>query len=163
LVGTLRYMSPEQALAQRVVIDHRTDIYSLGATIYQLLTLEPIFAGSDRQELLRQIAFDEPTRPQQLNQKIPAGLETIVIRAMNSKRAINAEQARTEEAMTAAHKAEDRVRMAEKYAVAQRDMGLQIVIAENRATTLVGRLRTLGEKHSETRQAAYDLALALEK
>src|SRR3989440_631642 len=63
LVGTLRYMSPEQALAKRVIIDHRTDIYSLGATLYELMTLEPIFAGRDRQELLRQIAFDEPTRP----------------------------------------------------------------------------------------------------
>ena len=45
LVGTLRYMSPEQALAKRVVIDHRTDIYSLGATLYELLTLQPAFDG----------------------------------------------------------------------------------------------------------------------
>ena len=48
LVGTLRYMSPEQALAKRVVVDHRTDLYSLGATLYELLTLEPAFAGADR-------------------------------------------------------------------------------------------------------------------
>src|SRR5262249_59263188 len=52
LVGTLRYMSPEQALAKRAIVDHRTDIYSLGVTLYELLTLEPAFNGRDRQELL---------------------------------------------------------------------------------------------------------------
>jgi serine/threonine protein kinase/tetratricopeptide (TPR) repeat protein len=82
LVGTLRYMSPEQALAQRVLIDHRTDIYSLGATVYELLTLEPAFRGADRQELLRQIAFEEPRPPRRLNKTIPAELETIVLKAM---------------------------------------------------------------------------------
>ena len=82
LVGTLRYMSPEQALAKRVVVDHRTDVYSLGATLYELLTLEPAYTGSDRQELLRQIAFEEPKPPRQLNRAIPADLETIVLKAM---------------------------------------------------------------------------------
>jgi eukaryotic-like serine/threonine-protein kinase len=82
LVGTLRYMSPEQALAQRVVIDHRTDIYSLGATLYELLTLEPVFHGRDRQELLRQIAFEEPKSPRRLNKSIPTELETIVLKAL---------------------------------------------------------------------------------
>src|SRR5262249_34345140 len=53
LLGTLRYMSPEQALAQRIPIDHRTDVYSLGVTLYELLTLEPAYSGQDRQELLR--------------------------------------------------------------------------------------------------------------
>lgn len=82
LVGTLRYMSPEQALAQRVVIDHRTDIYSVGATLYELLTLQPVFGGRDRQELLRQIAFEEPKPPRRLNKAIPAELETIVMKAL---------------------------------------------------------------------------------
>ncbi len=82
LVGTLRYMSPEQALAKRVPIDHRTDVYSLGATLYELLTLRPVFEGSDRQELLRQIAFDEPTRPRRLNRGVPQELETIVLKAL---------------------------------------------------------------------------------
>jgi WD40 repeat protein/serine/threonine protein kinase len=82
LVGTLRYMSPEQALARRVVIDHRTDVYSLGATLYELVTLQPAFAGNDRQELLGQIALEEPAPPRRLNRRIPVELETIVLKAM---------------------------------------------------------------------------------
>jgi serine/threonine protein kinase/WD40 repeat protein len=82
LVGTLRYMSPEQALGKRVAFDHRTDIYSLGATLYELLTLEPVFAGQDREELLRQIAFEEPKPPRRIAPEIPAELETIVLKAV---------------------------------------------------------------------------------
>jgi WD40 repeat protein/serine/threonine protein kinase len=82
LLGTLRYMSPEQALAKRGQVDHRTDIYSLGATLYELLTLEPVFNGRDREELLRQIAFEEPKSPRRRNRAIPTDLENIVLKAL---------------------------------------------------------------------------------
>jgi serine/threonine protein kinase/Flp pilus assembly protein TadD len=85
LVGTLRYMSPEQALAKRVLIDHRTDVYSLGVTLYELLTLRPAFGGEDRQELLRQISFEEPARPRRRERAIPVELETIVLMAMEKR------------------------------------------------------------------------------
>jgi WD40 repeat protein/serine/threonine protein kinase len=83
IMGTLRYMSPEQAYAKRVVVDHRTDIYSLGATLYELLTLQRAFDGANEAELIRQIAFEDPTPPRQLNNRIPVELETIVMVAMS--------------------------------------------------------------------------------
>ena len=81
-LGTPRYMSPEQALGRRTPLDGRTDIYSLGVTIYELLTLRPAFVGEDRLEILRQIVQDEPIPPRKLDPTIPADLETIVLKAM---------------------------------------------------------------------------------
>jgi serine/threonine protein kinase len=82
LLGTLRYTSPEQVLGKRVGIDHRADVYSLGVTLYELLTLRPAFAGNDRQELLRRVAFEEPAAPRKMDRNIPGELETIVLKAM---------------------------------------------------------------------------------
>jgi hypothetical protein len=81
LLGTLRYMSPEQATGGRVLLDHRTDIYSLGATMYEVLTLEPVFEGSDRNVLLRRIVENDPRPPRSLDKNIPLELETIVLKA----------------------------------------------------------------------------------
>ena len=82
LVGTLRYMSPEQASGSRTVLDHRTDIYSLGATLYELLTLQPAFMQADRQELLQRICQQDPPAPRSIQGDIPKDLETIVLKAM---------------------------------------------------------------------------------
>jgi eukaryotic-like serine/threonine-protein kinase len=81
LLGTMRYMSPEQALG-RGPVDQRSDVYSLGATLFELLTLQPAFCGKDRQELLRQIAFEEPLALRKADTAIPVELETIVLKAM---------------------------------------------------------------------------------
>ncbi|MEX2140204.1 MAG: protein kinase [Pirellulales bacterium] len=82
LLGTLRYMSPEQAEGKSAFLDHRTDIYSLGITLYELATLRPAFPADDRQTLLRQIANDEPPPPRKLNAAVPAELETILLKAI---------------------------------------------------------------------------------
>lgn len=85
MLGTLRYASPEQALGRRGVVDHRSDVYSLGATLYELLTLRPPFDGRDRHELLRQIADDTPPAPRSVSPTIPAELETIVLKALRKE------------------------------------------------------------------------------
>jgi serine/threonine protein kinase/Flp pilus assembly protein TadD len=82
LLGTLRYMSPEQALARHAVLDQRSDIYSLGATLFELLTLRPVFEGRDRNELIHEIVEQDPTPPRTLNSAVPRDLETIILKAL---------------------------------------------------------------------------------
>lgn len=82
LIGTLRYMSPEQASGERVALDGRTDLYALGVTLYELLALRPAFPGDDRPTLLRRLAFEEPTALRRLNPAVPRDFETIVAKAM---------------------------------------------------------------------------------
>ena len=79
-VGTLRYASPEQVFAAGA-IDRRTDIYSLGATFWELLTLRPIYDATDQMptpELMRRITSDEPERIRKYHPRIASDLEAIV-------------------------------------------------------------------------------------
>ena len=87
ILGTPRYMSPEQARARKVVIDHRTDVYSLGATLYEVLTLRPPFQGRTGEETLSQIIHRDPRPPRQLNPLIPRDLETIILKCLRKNAA----------------------------------------------------------------------------
>ncbi len=80
-VGTPTYMSPEQVRGEAGV-DGRSDVYSLGATLYEVLTLEPPFDDANVGELYRGILARDPVPPSRLNPALPVDLETIVVKAM---------------------------------------------------------------------------------
>ena len=82
ITGTAHYMSPEQTLAKRVPLDHRTDIFSLGIILYELLTLQRPFDGKNLQQIVYEICFKEPTPIQRLNPKAPRDLVTICGKAL---------------------------------------------------------------------------------
>jgi dienelactone hydrolase len=81
-VGTPRYMSPEQIVGGDAKPDHRCDIYSLGATLYELLTLEPLVDGDTQHQVIHQILSDAVRRPRQVNRRIPLDLDTICCKAI---------------------------------------------------------------------------------
>lgn len=83
LLGTLRYMSPEQASGRKGLVDHRTDIYSLGVTLYELLSLKHAVAGDTPPEILRNVALANPVPLRKQNPRIPADLEVVVNKAIS--------------------------------------------------------------------------------
>jgi serine/threonine-protein kinase len=80
IMGTPSYMSPEQARGDKV--DHRTDVYAVGAMLYHALTGKKPFETDDPASTLSLVLTEEPTRPRKLNVEIPEGLELVVQRAM---------------------------------------------------------------------------------
>lgn len=83
VVGTLRFMSPEQISGNRSTVDHRSDVYSLGVTLYELLSGQPAYPQGDKAQLLRDVVETDPTPLRKLMTRIPADLETIVHKAMH--------------------------------------------------------------------------------
>ncbi|HKB15883.1 MAG TPA: serine/threonine-protein kinase, partial [Planctomycetota bacterium] len=81
--GTPYYVSPEQAMARRAKVDHRTDIYSLGVTLFELLTLRLPFEGQTRNEVLGKIIAKEPPPPRRFNPHVARDLETICLTALD--------------------------------------------------------------------------------
>ncbi len=79
IVGTLRYMAPERFNGWS---DGRSDVYALGVTLYEMLTLRPAFDESDRLKLIDRIATGAVPRPRSIDPRIPRDLETIVLKAM---------------------------------------------------------------------------------
>jgi serine/threonine-protein kinase len=81
-LGTPAYMAPEQAEGRSDLIDRRTDVYGLGAMLYEVLTGEPPFSGADMHELLRKVREEAPIPPRMLRIETPEALETVCLRAM---------------------------------------------------------------------------------
>lgn len=86
VVGSMPYMSPEQALGKTALVDHRTDIYSLGITLYELATLRHPCEGAAHAETAIEYSRSQWQRPRAWNRSIPADFEVIVLKAMAEDR-----------------------------------------------------------------------------
>ncbi|MCB9898590.1 MAG: SUMF1/EgtB/PvdO family nonheme iron enzyme [Planctomycetes bacterium] len=86
LEGTPYYMSPEQATAKRMGIDHRTDVFSLGATLYEALTLTLPFQADSLHQLVEKLLQDDPPEPISVRSRIPRALSLITMKALEKRR-----------------------------------------------------------------------------
>ena len=81
VLGTVAYLSPEQARGDEV--DYRSDIYSLGALVYQMLTGRPPFVAETLMEMINKLNNQKPTPPSRLNPQVPRALEEVVMKALS--------------------------------------------------------------------------------
>ena len=86
IIGTAQYMPPEQAEGRINSIDERSDIYSLGALLYEMLTGRPPFWGNSFSQILYQVIHKDPIPPSTLKKNIPRGLENICLKAMEKRK-----------------------------------------------------------------------------
>ncbi len=86
--GSPYFMSPEQADSRRGAVDHRSDVYSLGVTMYELLTLTQPFKGETPHEIVRKILGEDPRRPRRFESRVPPDLDTICLHAMEKNPAL---------------------------------------------------------------------------
>ena len=86
MIGTARYMSPEQVEETGQPIDVRADVYGLGATFYELLTFQPMFGQADDRDVLHQVMHADPVRPSRIVSTVPPDLETICLKAVEKNR-----------------------------------------------------------------------------
>jgi eukaryotic-like serine/threonine-protein kinase len=80
-LGTPHYMSPEQAMGERV-LDARSDVYALGAVLYEMLAGEPPFSGPTAQAIVAKVMTSEPTPLHQLRKTVPGNIEAVVLTAL---------------------------------------------------------------------------------
>ncbi|MFO0850460.1 MAG: serine/threonine-protein kinase [Gemmataceae bacterium] len=85
VMGTPNYMAPEQAEGKTKHINHLADVYSLGATLYELMTGRPPFSGPSAVAVLAQVRSSEPVNPSRLQPGVPKDLETICLKAMQKE------------------------------------------------------------------------------
>ncbi len=86
ILGTARYVSPEQLDEQADAVDPRADVYALGATLYELLALRPMFAGADDREVIHHVLNSVPPSPRKFSRHVPQELATICLKAVEKER-----------------------------------------------------------------------------
>ena len=116
LFGTPAYMSPEQLMAKRIRVDRRTDVYSLGVTLFECLTLKRPFEAPTQEAMYQAIQYKDPPDARKLNSQLPADLAVVVEKAL--------EKDRDRRYATALDFAEDLRRVRERKPVAAKPVGM---------------------------------------